>query len=247
MRRVNLSQQQWNEIQKAGGLPDDAQQSIENVLANYRAFQKASASEPRAAQTRKELRHIAKVAEKFITAIVGVKSGSLQNARVKPDLLAALMLPTVRLATKADDRADGRKTAVVSAGIRDLGTPTTRDTLKLVHERVLMIEQLRRWFENAARSLPAEASGAHRAAENRLWLVRQLDAILAEFTGRQGRLITRTNKADHLQRFFKLCYAVADPNARADSINSTIKVYITRNPQPRTSRARITRKRRGQF
>jgi hypothetical protein len=216
------------------------QQSIENVLANYRAFEKASASERRAAQTRKELCDIAKLAKRLITAIVGVGSDSLQDARVKPDLLAALMRPTARLATKADDLAADNKTAAASSGLQDLDTPTTRDALKLIYELVLKIEQLRRWVENAARSLPGEASGAHRAAENRLWFVRQLDAILAKFTGWQGRLITRTNKANNLQRFSKLCFAAADPNARADLINSAIKAYVALNPRARAGRARIT-------
>jgi hypothetical protein len=40
-----------------------------------------------------------------------------------------------------------------------LGTPTTRDALKLLCERILTVEQLRLWFENAARSLPEEKRG----------------------------------------------------------------------------------------
>ena len=174
MARVRLSEEQWSAIAKAGKLPKRARKRIEGVLTNYRVLQQASATRSRPAQTRKELLHIAELVEKLIMVVKGVNS----------DAFAALIPPTSRLATDADDWA-----AIVSAARRDpekidharlikllnIRTPTTRDGLQLLYERVLTVEQLRLWFENAARSLPAEARGEHKAAENHQWLVRQLE------------------------------------------------------------------------
>jgi hypothetical protein len=229
MARVRLSEQQWSAIAEASGLPKRARKRIEHLLANYQALQQASATRSRAAQTRKELLHIAELAEKLITAVMSVNA----------DAIAALIPPTSRLAADADDWA-----AVVSTASSDLSkidhapliklldrrTPTTRDSLKLLDERVLTVGQLRHWFENAARSLPAETRGAHKAAENHQWLVGQLDAILAQFTGRQGRHISRTYKND-LQRYVELCFRVADPKLRSGSINNAIKDYVALNPR----------------
>jgi len=167
--RVRLSKQQWSAIAKASGLPKHARKRIEDLLANYRALQQASVTWPRAAETRKKLLHVAELAEKLITAIKGVSS----------DTIAALIPRTSRLATDANDWV-----AAVSAAHSDSAkidhalpmkllkrlTPTTRDSLKLFYERVLSVEQLRLWFESAAGSLPAEARGSHRSAENHQWL-----------------------------------------------------------------------------
>jgi hypothetical protein len=91
--------------------------------------------------------------------------------------------------------------------------------------------------------LPAETRGAHKAAENHQWLVGQLDAILAQFTGRQGRHISRTYKND-LQRYVELCFGVADPKVRSGSIHNAIKDYVALNPRLSIARARIAEKRR---
>lgn len=225
--RVRLSNEQWSEIAEASGLPNRARQRIEGMLTNYRMFQQASAREPFATQTRKELLRIAKLAEKLITTIIGVKADSLHHARINPDLLSPLMLPTSRLAATVDDM-----TAVAPAASRDLNAPTTRDAVQRLYERVLSVEQLRTWFENAASSLPRDARGPHKAAENHLWLVRQLDAILAEFTGRQGRQISASYK-DDLRRYVELCFAAVDPNVGPGSIKKAIEAYAHLNPRRR--------------
>jgi hypothetical protein len=103
----------------------------------------------------------------------------------------------------------------------------------------LTIELLRRWFENTARSLPHDSRGAHRAAENNQWLVGQLDAILAEFTSRQGRQVRRTYKDDNLLIFFELCFAAADQNVTGGSIKNAIKAHIALNPRRRNVRTKI--------
>jgi hypothetical protein len=151
---------------------------------------------------------------------------ALRTAGVQPHVLAALMLPAVG----ADDM-----TAVPSPRRRGSSTPT-RDALTLLYERVLTVEQLRLWFENAARSLPTDTTGAHKAAENDRWLVGQLDGILAKCTGRH---ISRSYKNDDLKRFVKLCFAAADPNVGSGSIKKAIEAYIRLNPRHRTARAPI--------
>jgi hypothetical protein len=242
MARVRVSEQQWNAIAEASGLPKRARKKIEDLLANYQALQQATEKRSRAARTRKELLRLAELAEKLITAVKSLNS----------DAIAALIPPTSRRVIDADDWAAAASAASSDPSkidpaqrvkLLDRRTPTTRDGLKLLDERVLTVEQLRHWFENAARSLPAETRGAHKAAENHQWLVGQLDAILAQFTGRQGRHISRTYKND-LQRYVELCFGVADPKVRSGSIHNAIKDYVALNPRLSIARARIAEKRR---
>lgn len=231
--RVQLSEQQWSAIAKASGLPESARGGIELLLACYRVFQQASAEEPRAAHTRNELRRIAKLAERLVSAIIGVKPDV--RTGVKPHVLVALMPPAPQPAIGADNM-----TAVPLSQRHVSNTPKC-DALTLLYERVLTVERLRLWFENAAHLLPAETKGAYKAAENHRWLVRQLDGILAECTGRH---ISRSYKDDDLQRFVKLCFAAADPNVGSGSIKKAIEAYVRLNPRHRTARAPITKKRR---
>jgi hypothetical protein len=238
MAQVELSEQQWSAIQKASGLPESARERVEHLLEYYRAFQQASTTQPRAAQTRRELLGIAERAEKLVAAIIGASAevGSpLGPAGVKPHVLAALMLPAPRLAADPGDM-----TAVPLAARPGLRTPT-RDALDQLYERVLTVEQLRLWFERAARSLPAETKGAHKAAENHRWLVGQLDGILSECTGRH---ISRSYKADDLQRYVELCFAAVDPSVGIGSIKQAIEAHVRRSPRHRNARAQIARKKR---
>jgi len=101
----------------------------------------------------------------------------------------------------------------------------------------LTVEQLRLWFERAARSLPAETKGAHKAAGNHRWLVGQLDAILSECTGRH---ISRSYKADDLQRYVELCFAAADPNVGTGSVEKAIQAFVRRHTPRRHAPAQIT-------
>jgi hypothetical protein len=233
MTRVRLSKQKWSEIQKASGLPKSARKTIEYVLANYRLFQDASAAQPRAKQTRKELRRIVKLAEKIIVAILGVKSASLQQGRVKPDVLAALMQPTSR---PSGSNASARN-PTTSSTVRGLDAATTRDALQLLYDRVLTVEQLRTWFENAARSLPKNTKGPRKAADNHLWLVRQLDEIVAEYTGRH---VNRSYKTNDLQHYIKLCFAAVDPNVGSGSINKAVQACVHLSSRRRAPRDQVT-------
>jgi hypothetical protein len=240
MARVEISEQQWKAIQKASGLPECARERIEHLLGNYRAFQQASATEPRARQTRRELLRIAKLAENLITAITSMNADvctTLHDAGVKEHVLAALMLRAPpRLAV---DAVDG--SAAPLPRRRSSLTPT-RDTLNLLYKRVAAVQELRRWFEDAARSLPAEATGAHRAAENHLWLVAQLDAILAYYRGRRDRQIARSNKKP--QHYVKLCFAAVDPNVGTGSIQKAIEAYVRRTPRRSSAGAQTAKKKR---
>jgi hypothetical protein len=236
MTRVELSDRQWKAIQKASGLPESAREKIEYLLALYRAFQQASAAQPPAAQIRKELLRVAGVADELLMAMIGASAdarGALRGrlddlavykivSGIKPSVLTALIPPAAHLV------GDG-VIAGVSAARRGLGM-RRRDTLKLLCERLSALERLRFWLENTASSLPAETKGAHKAAENHRWLVGQLDAILAQHTGRRGRHISRSNKND-LQSFVDSCFAAADPNVGPGSVKKAIEAYARLNPR----------------
>ena len=107
MARIQLSEQQWSAIGKASGLPESARGRIELLVAYYRAFQQASAKQPRAAHTRNELLRIAKLAERLVSAIIGVKPGAptaLRTAGVQPHVLRRVsMLPASQPAVGAND------------------------------------------------------------------------------------------------------------------------------------------------
>ncbi len=235
---IQLSEQQWSAINKASGLPERARGGIEFLLAYYQAFQQASAKQPRAAHTRNELLRIAKLAERLVVAIIGVKPdapSAFRTAGVKAHILAALMPPASQPAVGAADM-----TAVALPRRPGLNT-STRGALTLLYERVLTVEQLRLWFERAARSLPADARGAHKAAENHQWLVGQLDGILAKYTDRK---ISRSYKDYDLQCFIKLCFAAVDPKVGSGSIKKAIEAHVRLNPRRRTARAPITKRQR---
>jgi hypothetical protein len=234
MAQVELSEQQWSAIQEASGVPESARQRIEHLLEHYRAFQRVSTAQPPAARTRRELLRIAELAEKLITAIVGVKAdprSPLRPAGVKPHVLAALMLPAPARAGDAD------ATTAVPLPERHGSRTPKQDAIKLLYERVLTVERLRLWFEMAAGSLPAETKGAHKAAENHRWLVGRLDAILSEYTGRH---INRSYKNDDLQRYVELCFAAADPNVGTGSVEKAIQAFVRRHTPRRHARAQIT-------
>jgi hypothetical protein len=210
-------------------------------------LQQASAAQPRAAQTRNELFHIAERAEKLLTAIIGASAdargalrGQLDNLPVdkilsgaEPSILATLMPPAPQ--RDADNVLAGA--LEVSQG---LGMPRYH-ALKLLCVQLSAVERLRFWFENAARLLPAEVPGAHKTARNRRWLVGELDTIQARYTGRH---VSRSYKVRHLLRYVQLCFAAADPNVGPGSITKAIEAYARLNPGRRTGRAQNRRKKR---
>jgi hypothetical protein len=248
MTRIELSDSQWEAIQKTGELPDGAREQIEAVVALYSTVQRATAAQPRAAQIRRELLRIAGLAEKLLAPFINAKAhsrgmlhGKLDEVAVykivsgmEPAMLATLMSPALNL---------GGEDGSAGAATRRRLEVRTPDTLKLLCQHLSAIERLRCWFEVAAASLPAESPGAHRAAENHLWLVGQLDAILAQHTGREGRHISRSNK-DELQTFVDSCFAVVDPNVGPGSVKKAIEAYARLNPRPRRARAQITKEKR---
>jgi hypothetical protein len=228
---VPLSPAQWRDIQNPSKLPESARERLEHLFAYYKIFQQASITWPRAAQTRKELLCIAELAEKLITAIIGVKADERTTPPgVKADVLAALMLPAAQPTADADDmtataavarrKGLGNKGEIRSCLKINLGRLRAPTAIKLLYERVLTVEQLRLWFENAARSLPAQSKGARKAAENHRWLVSGLDAILAEYTGRH---LSRSKRD---KAYVELCFAAADPNVGPGSINEAMQASI---------------------
>lgn len=246
--RIELSESQWKEIQRASRLPESARQQIEYELAFYRVLRRAAVTGPPAARTRTELRRIAKLAERLIAAIIGENAdarralrGELNESRSPigimsssdwSHILSALIPPA------PDPVADAENlTTAGSVGLQGLGTPK-RDAFNLLYEQLLAVERLRVWLENAARSLPAETRGAHKAAQVNLWLVSQLDEILARGIGRR---ISRSNN-NELQSFVDSCFAAADPNVGPGSVKKAIEAYARLNPQRRSARAKITNK-----
>jgi hypothetical protein len=243
---VNLSDQEWNAIAAAATLPDYARERIENVMSFHRMFQQAAETEPRAAQTRKELFHIADLAGRLLTAILGEETDGPTDLRAAPHVLSALMLPTSRLVENADDTAankmavdDVRADNVAAVAFQVSKSSDTRRTLELLYEKVLAVKRLQLWFENAARSLPEEKRGTHRPAENHRWLVGQLDAILAHHTGRH---INRSRNRNSLRRCMDLCFEAADPSVGSGSIDKAIEALVRLNPRPRSGSAQITKK-----
>jgi hypothetical protein len=248
--RVQLSERQWSAIAHASDLPESAKESIESLLAWYQVFQQASVKRPRAGHTRNELLRIAKLAGDLITAIIGdnadgsaaLSSGLDEGYFPIPKilsgsdahLLAALMPQAPHPAANAADII----AAIPASPVLDA---PKRDALKLLCERLSVVEQLRLWFENAGRSLPADTRGGRKAAENHQWLVGQLDGILTEYTGRH---ISRSYKAQDLQRFVRLCFAAADSNVGSGSIKKAIEAYVRLNPRHRTARAQIPKEKR---
>jgi hypothetical protein len=245
LMRIELSESQWKEIQRTSGLPESAREQIEYELAFYRVLRQAAVTGPPAARTRTELRRTAKLAERLITAIIGANAdarralrGELNESRSligimsssdRSHILGALMPPAPEPVADAENL-----TTAGSVVLQGLGTPK-RDAFNPLYEQLLAVERLRVRLENAARSLPTETTGAHKAAQVNLWLVGQLDEIVARGTRRH---ISRSNN-NELQSFVDSCFAVADPNVGPGSVKKAIEAYVRLNPRRRTARAHI--------
>jgi hypothetical protein len=244
MPRVKLSKPRWREIQQAGELQERSREKIESVLSYYRYLRQASATQPRAARTRGELRRIAELAEKLLTAIIGTSvkargalSGEIDGLIVdkilsgtKRSILAALMPP-------APSRDANNVMAGALAVSQGLGMPR-RDTLTELCQWLSAVEGLCSLFERAASSLPPDPPGAHKAAQIHLWLVSQLDVILVESTGGH---VNRSYKND-LQHYVEKCFEAADRKVGAGSIKKAIEDYIASNPKRQRARAKKLRR-----
>jgi len=247
LMRVELSEQQWKEIQKASGLPECARSQIEDELTLNGVVRRAAVKGPPAAQTRTELRRAAKIADKLITAILGANAdarralrGELNESRSlieimsssdRSHILGALMPPASEPVTDADN-----PTAGASFVRQGLGMPKGA-AFNQLHEQLSAVERLRVWLENTARSLPKQTKGAHKSAEANQWLVSQLDAILTRHTGKH---INRSYKND-LQRYVKLCFQAVDRTVGAGSIRKAIEAYVRLKPR-RSARGKTTNK-----
>jgi hypothetical protein len=221
---VTLSKEEWKKIKGTIDLPNEAKREIEGVLAFFRYMQSGSAQQPRAGATRKRLQKIGKLADDLLAQIIGhdphvrdrlsrltesqlsgvpsVDDLALIFSRVRPDILRAL--------------------TDVPRGPHSGPTPR-HDAIKLLLKRCWSVERLRGWAANAAQTLPSEASGAHKRAENNQFLVAQLDPIL--FRHRNIH-VTRSYKAPEIKNFVKVCFNIADPAVGAGSIDEAMKAYI---------------------
>jgi hypothetical protein len=236
MTRVELSDLQWNALQQGSRLHESARMKLNDELTLYRSFRQTLAKQPSASKTRNELLHIAELAEKLLTAIMGANGdaraalrGEFDNLAVGKILSGVKTSVLTTLLPQSPYRAANDELAGALAVSQGLGMPRS-DALKLLCEWLSGLEQLRSWFESTACSLPAETTGAHKAAEHHLWLVGQLDAILYESTGRH---VSRTYKNDYV----KICFAAADPNVGPGSITKAIEAYTALNPRRRRAHA----------
>lgn len=219
LQRIKLSDKQWQEIQKASGLPDSARKRVEHTLSLHRYFQRGDAQRPTASDTRKELRGVAELADKLITTIIG------DNASARKALNGLLKGGDFPI----ESILSGSKPDVLEALMS-----ARRGTLQQLCRSLEAVEQLRNRFEYAARALPAESRGASRKAANNRSLVGGLDAILYMTTGKR-----LSGSKDHVW-FVTLCFEAADPDIGRGSIQEAMKSY--RHP---TVPGEITEKRRG--
>jgi hypothetical protein len=245
MERVELSEQQWAAMRAASGLPERARTELDDVLTLYRGLRQSLAAQPSASETRRELIHIANLAEKLSAAIIGENAdaraalcGELDGLAVDK-ILSSIKTPVRKaLMTAARHRVADDEEASALAVSQGIGMPRG-DALRLLCEWLLSVERLQSWFKHTADSLPAEIVGAHKAAEQHLWLVGQLDAILFEATGKH---VGRSNKRDSSQRYVEMCFSAADPPVGTGSIKKAIETYVGLNPKRQRARAKTAKK-----
>lgn len=108
------------------------------------------------------------------------------------------------------------------------GLTPGRDTIELLCKRCWAVERLRSWVADAAQTLPSEATGAHKRAENYQWLVSQLDSILFKHTNRH---LTRSYKAEEVKDYVTACFNFADSTIGSGSIDEAMKAYIRLKPR----------------
>jgi hypothetical protein len=223
---VQLSDSQWRKIQKASGLPECARKQIDREIEWYNIFQPTKEL-PRPAETRKKLLRIAKLANNLLTAIIGDDANARAALSGLDQSQRGVAFTTILSGAELD------VLQALTTPVPQAGRPTPRhDALQLLCQRCWAVERLRFWAENAARSLPAESKGAHKAAENNKWLVARLDAILVEYTGRH---VSRGYKHDDLKRYVELCFKATNAEFGPGSIKEAIEAHVRLNRRRRVA------------
>jgi hypothetical protein len=230
---VRLSDKHWREIQKVSGLNDGARDDVASALNRYKIIRQGAAHTPRAAETKRKLQDIAKLAGDILTAVVGddagaraAVSGGTDNRRFPFIAIDdGVRWALIRLAQPVGAAADMAKPVQPLA----LGLPRDLDptTLDADHSELVgllrAVERLRAWCEAAGRALPAESRGGSRAALCNVALVTLLDGILSAHTGQH---INRSYKNSELQDYVRLCFTAADPKIGPGSIKQAIELFV---------------------
>jgi hypothetical protein len=251
-----LSNEQWDHVRKAGGLPAKARTRIEAALASYREHRTFFESHLRTRPQREKLRRITSLADDLLTALIGKNTDVRANLhRIAKRSLQGPMPPLDLL--KVFGRVYSHELEIVIALARELerGNPDgersesptpkpERETWPPRNEPPLTlylgtstpngIQLLYQIFLSIER-LRLWAEAVHRAmprvskegTRRRVLSDGTLINALDEILfAYTGELMSRSYKKAHLRRYVELCFRAVDSNIGSGSIDKAIQAHV---------------------
>jgi len=241
-----LSNQQWDGIRKAGGLPAAARADIEAALGEYRQYRDFFARHLKSIPKRK-LSRIINLADQLVTAILGKDSETRAKlsrmcerdfASGETATVTALKL-TGRHYSRDHDRvvtlANRLRRDAFAARLDTMGeggapwppSPLAQvyvddNAIQLLYQCCWHVEQLRYCAQDAARGRATKAKRA--ASLSNQHLVELLDDILLRYT---RQFITRSYKQADLRRCVELCFGAVNSRIGSGSIDKAIQAFVT--------------------
>jgi hypothetical protein len=250
-----LSNKQWNEIREAGGLPDKARTRIEVALSLYREHRTFFESHLRTQPQRKKLRRITKLADDFLTALIGEDTDIRANLRrIAKRGLQAPMPPldllrifgrvysheleiVIALARELERRNPGGELLESQAPMpeREIWPPSSMPlALYLRDSTANAVQILCQIFCNIER-LRLWAEGADRsvprvAKEGSRLRVLSDGILIGELDeilfAYTGELISRSYKKAHLRGCVELCFRAVNSNVGSGSVDKGIQAHV---------------------
>ena len=255
--RFRLSNEQWNEIRKAGGLPAKARSRIEAALALYREHRTFFESHLQPRPQRERLRRITKLADDLLTALIGKNTDTrakfhqmakrdLKSPMQSLDLLKIFgrtynseVEIIIALARELERRYRGRQSLESPTRKPERETWPPRNepplTLRLGTSTTNAIQLLCQIFLKIEQlRLWAEAVRhsspriSKEGTRRRALSDGMLISALDEILfAYTGNLINRSYKKAHLRRYVELCFRAVNSNVGSGSIDKAIQAHVS--------------------
>jgi hypothetical protein len=243
-----LSNQKWNAIRKAGGLPDAARADIEAALGQYRQYLAFFARHLQSIPKRK-LRRIVKLADQLSTAVIGKNSDTRAKlCRMYERDFSSGEIATITILGLAGRNysSDHQRVVTLAGRLRreafaprlltkgEGGAPwppsplaevyVNDNAIQLLYQCCWHVEQLRFCAEDAARVQRAAKTRVHATTLSNQHLVCLLDNILFRHT---GGFISRSYKQRDLRWCVELCFRAVNSKIGSGSIDKAIQAHVS--------------------
>lgn len=199
IKRIRLTDEQWNEIARHSGLPSEALLEVSRVINYYRDAQTLADARRRPSDLRAEIDRLRENAESLKVSLAGIF--------YDVDLFSAVILSR-RPATGWPPRTGPMAEGIVQQRI-----------VSTLYE----LQRLSDWLVLARERIPRGKPGAKRQSSPAYVAAERLDWILAKFTGKN---LVRSRKRGDTTGYVRAVLSVADPHIGNGTIAEAIKRQI---------------------